>query len=647
MFSIPKRYWLIVFAAVLQGVLYTFIIPPWWHHDEPGHFEFIWQIAHFDHWPRPEEYDNDFRRELAQSLLDYNYYEPADHLRLPDLEHDDPIFIGPAPQTSEYPLYYLALSLPARWIDGLPYAAQNRILRLCSVLLYLGTLWLVWRTLKMLWPEEHPIVQITLWFLVLLPGFADIMTAINDDAGAVFAFSVFLYFSVRWWRQGASWKNLAGLLFGLALSFWTKTTAWIAFPLFLALFILPIFYRRPLIPLLLGAAALAWLSFGHVFQADMAQAWYPYGRRIASPVAPFGEHALQLAGKQPAMQVIPPTQIQALRGQTITIGAWMWADQPVETQLPLLVTYQYNGEQSASPHTRVTLTQTPTFYSQSWQVPQDAASARLILPRAANGEPLYYDNLIFIAGEISAASAPETLAAQNLARNPSFETGALRLVLPAVESSSLAHYAQLLNIFLASVQDWRGSLWHYRNTFAMLQQTFWAKPAGARIALPAAKMSYNLLQWFTFLGLSGAGLYAWRKRKQIHWPLATYLLLTVLLAWGLNLIRAGSSLTAIRPTTPWARYSMPAILPTALLLTAGWYEWLRLAGKLGGWRAEKGWPYLVTFFVSLDVYALAAIAITFYWRPDTLGFLFWLSFAWALGLTAHYLFKRRELSSAS
>lgn len=93
--------YLILFVGMIQGLLYVFLIPPWWHFDEPGHFEFAWQIAHFDHWPQKGEVDEAMRLKLAPSLLRHGWYDLVGVQ--PVLDGSQPVDIPYAPQTTEYP----------------------------------------------------------------------------------------------------------------------------------------------------------------------------------------------------------------------------------------------------------------------------------------------------------------------------------------------------------------------------------------------------------------------------------------------------------------------------------------------------------------------------------------------------------------
>ena len=109
-------------------------------------------------------------------------------------------------------------------------------------------------------------------------------------------------------------------------------------------------------------------------------------------------------------------------------------------------------------------------------------------------------------------------------------------------------------------------------------RTFWASVAADKFNLPG-NYPNGFLFVLTILGLSGTVHLFWRKRKSLRWDFVYILLITLILVWAIAAARGISSLTLPSLLYPWARYTFPAILPTALLICAGWLEWLEILGK--------------------------------------------------------------------
>ena len=340
---------IVLLVGLVQGLLYVFLIPPWWHNDEPGHFEFAWQIVHFDHWPQFEEFDEAMRRKVAASMLRSGYYDVINYQ--PDLASLTPVYIGVAPQTTNYPLYYLVASLPLRVLGKADFAVQDRAVRLMSLGMFLLALWAAWKALGELLPEGHPAQWMTVLFLTLLPGFTDTMTSISDDAGAALVFSIFVWVGLRILRRGLSFSRSMALIVSLALCYWTKSTTWPAFALAAIILLFAIFrgQRRWLAWTSIAVALIggAWFSL----RQDDAALWYrgntqSQSTRIQDTSALLGDYAFNLhyqPGQSPWIgQFISASQIQPLRQKTVTLGAWMWASQPAGIQLPILRMKLYN-----------------------------------------------------------------------------------------------------------------------------------------------------------------------------------------------------------------------------------------------------------------------------------------------------------------
>src|SRR5512135_2782147 len=64
----------LLLLGLAQGLVCMAVIPAWWHYDEPGHFEYVWLVAHSRTWPVEGQYDQAMRREMAVSMLDDGWY---------------------------------------------------------------------------------------------------------------------------------------------------------------------------------------------------------------------------------------------------------------------------------------------------------------------------------------------------------------------------------------------------------------------------------------------------------------------------------------------------------------------------------------------------------------------------------------------
>src|SRR5690349_24720950 len=63
--------------ALLHGLLYLAIVPPWQHYDEPTHFEYARLIALWGRQPGINETDLTTNREIADSMYRFRFWPPG------------------------------------------------------------------------------------------------------------------------------------------------------------------------------------------------------------------------------------------------------------------------------------------------------------------------------------------------------------------------------------------------------------------------------------------------------------------------------------------------------------------------------------------------------------------------------------------
>lgn len=63
---------IILALALVHGLLYVFLVPPWQHYDEPAHFEYVWLKGHGKEltW----EGDQGFRKTVLRSMIANDFY---------------------------------------------------------------------------------------------------------------------------------------------------------------------------------------------------------------------------------------------------------------------------------------------------------------------------------------------------------------------------------------------------------------------------------------------------------------------------------------------------------------------------------------------------------------------------------------------
>lgn len=597
------REWLIIrplggilLLGLMAGTLCFAVIPPWWHYDEPGHFEYVWLAAHSPTWPVPGQYDQPMRRQMALSMLHYNWYGIRNFK--PDLHGPAPIPIG-VTQVGDQPGYYFLASLPLRIMPNAPIIVQYNAARLVSLLLFLLILVVVWYALGEILPGNHPLRWMVTVFIAVLPAFVDTMVSVNNDVGAVLAASICLWASLRLIRRGYSPGRMLFLIAGLAACYLSKSTAWFTFvlvPLALVLAAL----RGRFTGLIWSVAVIALFALAALaLKWSGAVGWYqdPTGDdspRIRTSAAPVGSYAFGLddsASGGQLLQVISPDTVMSLRGKTATLGAWLWANQPTQAGPFFIRFWTQGGPIVDSSHVSVDATSVPAFHQITVQVPSDAAYAIIFIqqtPHNLSHNTVFWDGVILTPGQFGIGLPHFTDANgaegiwmgqrfNNLLQNASAEQGSFQLRKWVDDKTNrvLSNAGVSIPLTLTIVQDWRATAWYFRDMAATLFRTFWTSLAGDKAVLQSVYIGYFLLL-LTLSGVAGSVVWLWQRRRTLRWDVIGFLGISLMLSWLSVLAKGNLDFLRGAPLFPWARYAFPAILPTSLVLCAGWLQWLEI-----------------------------------------------------------------------
>ncbi|MCL5951114.1 MAG: hypothetical protein M1132_05205 [Chloroflexi bacterium] len=585
----------VLLLGLLHGLLIVFAMPPWQHYEEPSHFEYAWLIASHLSLPHYPAYDQEERRQIASSMIQHQFFKGMGGV--PDLAvKDQPIWIG-TNVTGALPLYHILVAVPLRFFLHTNVDTQLYIGRFLSLGLYLLTIWLAYKIIIEFVPPGHPLRWSVPLGIALLPGLADLMTAVSNDVGATFFFSLFMYSAVRLMLHGPSLRRLVGIVVTTSLCLLTKNTVIIAFPLALVAIslVLPLRWRLAVWGLfaisliVIAGLALSWEDASEWYRRSLQE----QPTRVQTTQAPLGEAAIRLVSsdESPVSEVsqpLPDEKGKQLYGKRVTIGAWIWASVPVLAHLPMLS----DGNQTVDHQEAVGVE--PSFHVVQATVSSEVKQITIIL-RAdqflGNGKPVtvYYDGVVLLKGEYSPEgtilfSDPQgnrgTWDGQpftNLVRDGSGEI-TWPSVRPWVEklSKQFPWTAHLTPTGLvASLLDWQVTRVIYASTAEYLFETFWGRFGWGHIPMPSS--CYDLLKIVLLLGLAGAVLLLWQKywhqtaprRLALGW-----LGVTTVALWIIVFVRGFFGLIDGIFFIPAARYAFPVVIPTLIILTAGWWVWL-------------------------------------------------------------------------
>lgn len=600
--------------GLIQGILYLTIVPPWQHYDEPTHFEYAWLIANRGRLPQVGDVDYPMRREVAASMLTHDFYKnlPKPHL----LTDSGEIWIG-ITELVHPPAYYIWASLPVYLARYLPIEMQLYAARLSSLALLLATLAVAIACTRDLTPPGHPLRWLVPLALALIPPFIDLMTAVNNDVGAIAVMSLFLWSAIRLIRYGFTVWRLLALTTIAALAVVTKNTAAVAVLLAPLAVVLALWQQRGWRWrwLALGSLGLILVAVPTLFGWGDAARWYRWhaattqtaATRLLTDDAPLGQAVFRLTATHERRALLTPilaNHVQQIRGQPVTVGAWVWASRPVTVTQPTLAFSARGTGNFPATSLPLALTTTPLFVSQvitpSHDTPSIAFYFEIPPLDQATGADVYLDGALVVAGAHESASPPQFTTPDgsrgswggqsftNLIRNGSAEAAWPRLQ-PWVEESLISYGRRSPAQVLASLFDIdRIAPFMLTTVAGRLFFSFFGTFGWSGVNLSSA------WQWL-FLALvtgalAGTVRWLWHQHRSTTlpglYPALVLLFLSGSLVWGNALLRALPLLDGY-PYIPVARYGFPAILPALLVLVGGWWallprrwQWLGTAALL-------------------------------------------------------------------
>ncbi|NUM49231.1 MAG: hypothetical protein HUU38_31410, partial [Anaerolineales bacterium] len=314
-------------------------------------------------------------------------------------------------------------------------------------------------------------------------------------------------------------------------------------------------------------------------------------------------------------QPLTSAAITALAGETYTLGGWAWASVPVEIRLPTL----FIGDEMR--FQTMEITQTPTFFAITGTMPASAQYVQMVLDPLADPLEypisLYFDDLILAPGEYALDRKPNltpegtsgTWGSKdfiNWVRNASAEKNWLTF-----RPSVLFKFQSQANIpiyALPAIQDLRLTQNFYRQSGQNLFESYWARFGWNHVGLPPA--FYVGLAWITGFSVFATGGVFLRMYKQLNLPLILWLVGCAALFWVAALVRQSLPYWDTIVFTPSARYAYPAIIPTTMALSAGWYGIYHAVGKKNRVREISFLP--IAFLLILDITSLIVVYRFYY-----------------------------------
>jgi hypothetical protein len=642
-----KKIHIILIIGLIHGLIYVFIIPPWQHYDEPGHFEYAWLVANRLKLPQVGDYEQNMRLAVGKSLIDSSFFTPGTEPNLDD--SSKPVWIGIS-QLIDPPLYYIIEAIPFYILKGTAINLQLYVGRIVSLLFLLITIYSAYKLTQELTPIDHPLQWMVPLFIAMLPGFVEFMTSINDFVAAIGLFSLWLLVSVKLIKEFKF--KYAGVLILLTLA--SILTQKVLYPVIVYLpivFLLSIFPRKHKYVAWILIAVASFAALIIVFNWGDAALWlranyqdFPSRVQVQENL----EKAFALQGKtypdaswgliypswNPGFFQLVPIEVgDQLKGKTVTIGAWVWSDKNIQGYGPglnSLLQFQdrwFGFKQEF-------LNEEPQFIATVVQLPEQQERLQIWLRTTTienQDAIIYFSDVVLVEGAFPVDLPPhfsDTDGSQgvwdnrpftNLARNAQFqhawpyiEPKIFHVLTSKIQDINPFHISSFVSLFL----DIPGTKWYSEVTGSVIFQTFWAKFGWGQVPLlniPHWLHPYRILLFITIIGVVGAlltGFELVKLSKNEFAFLFIIVVMTVMMAIFYGVYIMGGALR-FRAFIPTARYIYSAIIPISLFLVIGWHGLLMWATRKMNLSFQMGDYIFWGFLICLDLFSIASIFIYF------------------------------------
>ncbi len=223
--------YLLLALALIRGLIYASIVPPWQAPDEPAQFERVRAALSQDDWPRDSAHAPDWYGDLVQSLFIFDFWNFAN---MPRQEYD------PAAPFNRYVAHYGEIyagkygSRPMFAVMAWPLlpvregglALQLYLVRLNMVFMNVGVILFAYLIARALFPGNLWLNLGVPLFILFNPQHTHLLAAVNNGNLAELLVTAALYFLVQTVLRGPAPPRLAVVLGLTLLAMWSKATAY-------------------------------------------------------------------------------------------------------------------------------------------------------------------------------------------------------------------------------------------------------------------------------------------------------------------------------------------------------------------------------------------------------------------------------------
>jgi len=247
---------LLLGLALVRGLIYSAVVPPWQAPDEPRHFEYVKLLYEKGRLVGWGDATPSIEQEIIASMWRFDYWRyghsdapPLPPGKLPTSFGQIWAWPGTQHELHQPPLSYLLYLVPLALTAGQDTALQLYAMRLLSILLGVAVVLIAFRTADELFPDNSLLALAIPTFVAFLPMHTFLTSTVNNDHLAEVFVCLLLMILVHGFRQGFSLWSLGAIILVVVGGLLAKRTALVAVAI--SLVALPLYlWRRPVGPVL-------------------------------------------------------------------------------------------------------------------------------------------------------------------------------------------------------------------------------------------------------------------------------------------------------------------------------------------------------------------------------------------------------------
>jgi hypothetical protein len=232
-----KILFLLLGLALVRGLLYSVVVPPWQAPDEPQHFEYVKLLYEKRRLVGWGDITPSVEQEIIASMDQHRFWQfgvftesltPSVQARPTAFGH---IWQGTQHELHQPPLAYILYLFPLVLTAAKDTALQLYALRMVSVLLSMLIVLITFWTTQELFPENPLLLFAVPAFIVFLPAHTFTTSAVNNDHLAEVLVSVLVLLWVLSFKRGLCLWRVVGIIMAVISGVLAKRTALVALPL--------------------------------------------------------------------------------------------------------------------------------------------------------------------------------------------------------------------------------------------------------------------------------------------------------------------------------------------------------------------------------------------------------------------------------